>query len=100
MQVGGEIERKVTLGREGAEVEGGESPEKAIRKFHARFMKLVGVLRPRCSTPGKYLRGSLSKVDPTEPAGVDRQEAGHCAYQDDRILDLYICVCSFLVYTP
>ena len=64
MQVSGEIERKVTLGREGAEVEGSESPEEAIRKFHARFMKLVDVLRPRCSTPGKYLCGSLSKADP------------------------------------
>jgi len=67
MQVGDERERKITLGEEGAEVQGDERPEEAVRKFHVGFMKLMRVLRPQRSTLDKYLRGSLSKADRTEP---------------------------------
>jgi len=84
----------------GAEIQGNKSPEEAVRKFTVGFMKLMGVLRLRHRTFDEYPRSSLSKADRTEPVGGDKQEAGHYAYQDDRILDVYICVCSFPVYTP
>jgi len=30
----------------------------------------------------------------------DKQAAGHCAHQDDRIIDLYICLRGFVVHAP
>ena len=60
----------------------------------------MGVLRPQHTTFDEYPRSSLSKPDRTEPVEGDKKEAGYCAYRDDRILDVYICVCSFPVYIP
>ena len=63
-------------------------------------MKWMYVLRPQSSTFDKYSHGSLSRANRKEPVEGDKQEVEHYAYQDDRIVDLYIRLCGFPVYTP
>ena len=58
---------RLLLAEGGAEVQGDESPEDAVRKLHVGCMKLMCVSRPQRSTFDRYLHGSLSKADRTEP---------------------------------
>ena len=65
---------RLLLAEGGAEVQGDEISEEAVHKLHVGCMKLMRVSRPQRSTFDRYLHGSLSKADRTEPVENDKWE--------------------------
>ena len=77
---------------------------KVLRRHPVNF---VSGLRSGCMSYVHSAAPSIStfmvlyqKAKRTESVGGDKQGVGDCAYEDDRIVGLYICIGSPSVYTP